>query len=98
MTDDLFLNIMSIMLDATNYEERLVKNNKINDYTVDTCYTSDYGYETAINKFDGDWVVVERYDSKEESQEGHEKWCKWCLDNPDAESVYSVQTDDFEEF
>jgi len=96
--DDIFLNLKLIMLDANNYEERLVENSKINDFVVDTCYTSDYGYETAINKFDGDWIVVERYKDKEKSKEGHKKWCKWCLDNPDAESVYSVQTDDFEEF
>lgn len=98
MADDLFLSMMGMMLDANNYEERLVKNDEIDDYTVDTCYTSYFGYETAIKKFDRNWIVVERYANKEESQEGHEKWCKWCFDNPDATSVYSVQFDDFEEF
>lgn len=98
MADDLFLSLMAIMQDANTYEQRLVKNSKVNDYTVDTCYTSDYGYETAIKKFDRDWVVVERYANKEESKEGHERWCNWCFDNPDAKSVYSVQFDDFEDF
>lgn len=98
MTDNLFLNMMGMFLDSNNYEERLVKNDKIGDYTIDTCYTSDYGYETAIKKFDRDWIVVERYANKEKSKEGHERWCKWCSDNPDAKSVYSVQFDDFEDF
>ena len=35
-----------------------VLNTKVNDYTIDSCYTFDAGYETAICKGDNYWIIV----------------------------------------
>lgn len=86
---------IGILNDWNNYETRKVENTKIGDYTIDTAYTSDYGYETAIWKYDNDMVIVERYKDREQSEIGHKKWCDFCKTNP--EKVYSVQTDQEED-
>lgn len=77
-------------------DNKVLRNN-INNYIVDSCYAWDEGYETAIwnNKTGKKMVIVERYDSFENMQKGHEKWCKFCENNP--KEVYSVQTDEVEE-
>ena len=81
-----------ILNDWDNYEDRVVENTKINKYTIDTAYTSDYGYETAIWKDDNEMIIVERYPSKETSKSGHKKWCDFCKTNP--KSAFSVQLDE----
>lgn len=87
------LNWLScIFNDWGNYEDRLVENTKVNNYTIDTAFTSDYGYETAIWKDDNEMIIVERYDTKEQSVDGHKKWCEFCKTNP--KSVFSVQLDE----
>ena len=65
-------------------------NTKIQGYTIDTCYTADCGYETAIwhDKL-GSMVIVERYSNKEEAKIGHEKWVKYCKKRP--KTAFSVQ-------
>ena len=90
--DNSLMWLIGIMHDRNNYEERLVANTKVENYTIDTAYTSDYGYETAIWKDDNDMVIVERYSDKETSREGHKKWCDFCKTKP--EKVYSVQLDE----
>lgn len=94
--DDIFLNMLSILEDGDNYNTRKVKRDKVGDYTIDTAYTSDYGYETAIWKFNNLMIIVERYDSKKESKIGHEKWCEFCKNNP--KKAYSVQLDKMVKF
>ena len=73
----------------------VVGRDTVGDYTIDTCYTIDQGWETAVWKGDGDIVIVGRYPDKETACEGHEDWCAACLSNPT--SVWSVQTDSYEE-
>lgn len=58
-----------------NYENRKLGRSNINGLTISTAYTSDCGYETAIIDENG-VHPVERYNSKEEAEIGHEKWCK----------------------
>lgn len=65
---------------------------EVGDYTVDTCDTMDCGFETAIMKNDGAWVVVEYYANMEEAKIGHKKWCEFCKGNPTE--VYSVQMEE----
>lgn len=67
----------------------------VDTYIVDSCYTFDEGYETAIMNNGNAWVIVERYPTYEEMKIGHEKWCKFCETEPTE--VYSVQTDEMEE-
>ena len=89
--DDIYKMLYGIVTMYNNYEDRVVANNKVGDYTIDTAYTTDYGYETAIWKGDNDMIIVERYSNKQESETGHKKWCEFCKSKP--KSVYSVQLD-----
>lgn len=68
----------------------------VGDYTIDSCYTFDEGYETAIWKNVTKIIIVERYADKEKMEEGHEKWCAFCENNP--KEVFSAQSDEIEEF
>lgn len=72
-------------------DEGEVLRTNINDYTIDSCNTFDEGYETAIWYKDNEIVIVERYYSKKDMNEGHSKWCEFCKSNP--KEVYSVQYD-----
>lgn len=75
----------------TNNRNDVVGNDKVDDYTVDTCYTADAGYETGIMKNGGEWIIVERYPSREAAEEGHKKWMEFCMAVPSF--AYSVQLD-----
>lgn len=68
---------------------------KVNNYTVDSCYSFDEGYETAIWYKNNNMAIVERYANKKEMKDGHEKWCNFCKENP--KEVYSVQLDEMVE-
>jgi len=63
-----------------NYEERKVDRYEEGNLTIDTCLITDddeYNYETAIKHpfyNNGNWVIVEQYYTKEEAQNGHNKW------------------------
>ena len=62
-----------------NYEERLVSNSEIGNAIIDTCMVTDSfkPYETAIKHpcyREGEYVVVELYDTKEEASDGHKEW------------------------
>lgn len=66
-----------------NYDERKVARDEVNDYTIDTVLVTDrrWTYETAISHehFDnGDWIIVEGYDTKEDAIKGHKKWLEKC--------------------
>ena len=66
---------------ANNYEERKVANYSKDGITVDTCaiYDSKQPYETALEHpsyNDGEFIVVEMYDSKEDATKGHKRWVK----------------------
>lgn len=75
-----------------NNRNDVVGRDEIDDYTVDTCYTYDAGYETAIMRDGGEWVIVARYSSREEAEEGHKEWMDYCMTNPTF--AYSVQLDE----
>lgn len=62
-----------------NYEDRKVGKYKTDDVTISTCYVSDgvKSYETAVQHDsynNGNWIIVENYDTKEEAADGHERW------------------------
>ena len=73
-----------------------VLHHTINDYTIDSCWTFDEGYETAIWYKDHEMIIVERYGNEEEMKKGHKKWCEFVKNNP--KEVYSVQLDEICEF
>ena len=62
-----------------NYPQRLVDVTKVKSAVVDTVSVTDgsHPYETAVShpEYNDDrWIVVEAYDTREEAQEGHNKW------------------------
>ena len=63
--DNIYFNILGCLQDMNNYKYRVVARAEVGDYTIDTAWTSDYGYETAIWKFDNDMIIVERYSNKQ---------------------------------
>lgn len=73
-----------------------VGSDRVGEYTIDTCDTIDQGYETAIQKNEGNWIIVQRYDNREKAETGHKVWCAMCTTNP--VKVFSVQTRKYEEF
>lgn len=95
---DSFGSIIYRMLYGKEFRQNTKKiiRDEVGDYTIDTCDTIDAGYETAIWKDNNPMIIVERYDTWENSKKGHKKWCKFCKNNPT--SAYSVQTDEIEEF
>ena len=77
-----------------SYEDRLVKNTKQGRYIIDTCYCNDTEkFETAINKDNGQWIVVEEYETKELAKNGHKKWVEFTKANP--QKAYSIQLETF---
>lgn len=71
---------------------------KSKDWTVDTCYALDSGvYETGIScKWidNGEWVIVDEYETKEESVIGHKKWVKHIKTKP--KKLWSIQLEEWE--
>ena len=75
--------MFTFLNDMNNYESRVVKNTKINNgLIVDTAYTSDEGYETAICDASKHWHPVERYKTVELSEIGHQKWVEIANKSP----------------
>jgi len=69
---------------ADDYEDRLIENTKAEDatglcYTVDTCRVTDseQAYETGVEHpsfNEGQWVIVEMYDTESQARAGHARW------------------------
>lgn len=93
--DTLFDALVGIGMNAGSYNERLVANDTIGDITLDTAYTYDAGYETAIWRGDNDMIICERYESKEDAVKGHIAWVDkvqgWIDNDEIPETVWSVQ-------
>ena len=81
-----------------NYEERVVKNDKCADFTLDTARVTDRNwiYETAVahSRFNnGDWIILDGCGSKEEAVEMHNKWLN-KLQNEDITELTDYYTDE----
>lgn len=62
-----------------NYEDRLVRNTKTDEFELDTVavYDRPWNYETAVRHDDfndGDWIVLDGCDTKEDAEDMHERW------------------------
>ena len=71
--DSIYSTLFGLMMGEDNRSE-VIGRDVIGDYTIDTCYTIDQGWETAVWKGSNTMIIVGRYDYKEDDQEGHEKW------------------------
>lgn len=80
-----------------NKRDKVIGNDTVNGYLIDTCYTVDCGWETAVCYKENDWVIVARYPNKEMAQQGHNNWVATCRDNHPTHA-FSVQTDRLESF
>ena len=93
--DSIYSTLFGAMMGFNNRGE-VVGCDTVGDYTIDTCYTMDQGWETAVWKGNGKIIIVGRYATKEEDRKGHEDWCAVCATNPI--SAWSVQIDDYVNF
>lgn len=75
----------------------VVGRDEVNNYTIDTCYTIDQGWETAVWYMEYPMVIVARYPDKETAQQGHNNWVETCRENCPTHA-FSVQTDRLESF
>ena len=55
---------------------------KLKGIVIDTCNTSDCGWETGIEKEGKGFVIVEEYPNKEEAIKGHKKWVERMKKKP----------------
>lgn len=81
-----------------NYEERVVKNDKCADFTLDTARVTDRNwiYETAVAHSgfnNGDWIILDGCMSKEQAVEMHDKWLN-KLQNEDITELTDYYTDE----
>jgi hypothetical protein len=79
--------MFSFLDDFGNYEERKVDRFENDDLSISTCRVSDSKrpFETAVKhpKYRQDkWIVVEKYDTKEQAQTGHDKWVETMTTDP----------------
>jgi len=68
-----------------DYEQRKVDNYTNGDIQVDTVAVNDseHPFETGITHpryKDGEWIIVETYDTKKDAQVGHLRWVKIMTD------------------
>ena len=93
--DSIYSMLFGLMLGETDRSE-VIGRDIVGDYTIDTCYTIDQGWETAVWKGSNPMIIVGRYASKKDAQEGHENWREICKRNPS--SAWSVQMECYENF
>lgn len=93
--ESIYSMLFGLMLGETDRGE-VIGRDIVGDYTIDTCYTIDQGWETAVWKGSNPMIIVGRYASKEDAQEGHENWREICKLNPS--SAWSVQMECYENF
>ncbi|ATW62713.1 hypothetical protein SCBWM1_gp29 [Synechococcus phage S-CBWM1] len=75
--------MFKVMSMAGNYDIRKVDRTTLpNGVEVSTCYTNDYGYETALLNTKGDVFPVERYgyDLNDSVHAGHDRWVEFARD------------------
>lgn len=93
--DSIYSTIFGALLGEKNRGE-VVGRDIIGDYTVDTCYTVDQGWETGVWKGSHEVLIVGRYPSREAAKEGHEAWCEVCQLEPSQ--AWDVQMEEILSF
>lgn len=63
-----------------------------NGTIIDTCKAYDVGrWETGIKRGEGEWEIVERYDTQEEAKKGHDKWVNKIKEDPEINLEAEVE-------
>lgn len=94
--DNIYSTLFGILMGEANRGE-VVGRDEVNGYTIDTCYTIDQGWETAVWYEDYPMIIVARYPNKEMAAQGHQNWVETCTTNQPTHA-FSVQTDRIESF
>lgn len=94
--DDIYSTLFGILMGEGNRGE-VVGRDEVNNYTIDTCYTIDQGWETAVWYKEYPMIIVARYPDKEMAAQGHQNWVETCTTNQPTHA-FSVQTDRIESF
>lgn len=94
--DDIYSTLFGILMGEGNRGE-VVGRDEVNNYTIDTCYTIDQGWETAVWYKEYPMIIVARYPNKEMAAQGHQNWVETCTTNQPTHA-FSVQTDLIESF
>jgi len=79
------------------WEERNVARYEDEKVVVDTSAVTDCiePFETGIQHpayNNGDWVIVEAYDTVKQAQKGHEKWVKLLTSNKPPRDIEDIRT------
>jgi len=77
------------MYEKEKLRGRVLHTELSNGFIIDSCKTFDAGFETAINKNDGDTIIVENYETFNQMKKGHDKWIKFAENNP--KKAFSIQ-------
>lgn len=94
--DNIYSTLFGIF--ANDYDKvEKVGRDEVNNYTIDTCFTIDQGWETAVWYMDYPMIIVARYPDKDTAIKGHQTWVETCTTNCPTHA-FSVQTDRFESF
>ena len=93
--DNIFSILYGLSLGPNNRGEE-AGHDIVGDYTIDTCFTQDQGWETAIWKDVNKMAIVQRYSDKEKAEKGHKIWTAFCVGNP--VKAYCVSCDKYIEF
>ena len=94
--DSLESTLFGILMGINNRSE-VIGRDEVNNYTIDTCYTIDQGWETAVWYMEYPMIIVARYPDKEMAEQGHKNWVETCRTNCPTHA-FSVQTDRLESF
>jgi len=91
------MGLFDFIFMADNYDERAVARYEEGDVFVDTCrvYDSAQPYETAVGHPEynnGNLIIVQLYDTKEEAQIGHDFWVKNMTTEPLPDIIKDVST------
>lgn len=93
--DSIYSMLFGISLGSHNRAEE-VGRDTVGRYTIDTCYTVDQGWETAVWKDNNNMLIVGRYPSREDAEEGHKTWCEVCQLEPSQ--AWDVQMEEIISF
>ena len=94
------LNLQKIFKMEGTYDQRKVDNWKGKGVVIDTAEVADYPespFETGIKskKFNsGNWVIVERYLTKEIAESGHKRWVQTVELSGLPDNLTDVNTDE----
>lgn len=94
--EDELMRFIEALTNREDFRKEVIGTDEVGEYTIDTCNTPDCGYETGICKNNGYWIIVQRYDTREQAELGHKIWMSVCAANPVG--AYSVQTRQYEDF